>query len=306
MTPFGILKLAAKYSLKPANTAQNDLFEIDLDMFERNRTTNVARSVLLALAIGCLPAVVSYGQDESDKGWVSMFNGRDLEGWTPKIRYSKLGENHNDTFRVEDGVLKVRYDERGSFFTDDGKPRFGHLFYKDSFSHYRMRFEYRFVGEQVSGGPGWALRNSGVMVHGQKPESMAVDQDFPVSIEVQLLGGDGNKPRSTGNLCTPGTNVVMKGKLQKKHCHSSNSDTYHGDQWVKCEIEVRGSKIVKHIINGKTVMEYTEPQLDPRDKNAKEMIKDDNLLLESGSISLQSESHPCDFRNIEIKVLKAD
>ena len=114
--------------------------------------------------------------------WIQLFNGKDMEGWTPKIRYHDLGDNFANTFRVENGVLKVGYEGYDEF-----KETFGHLFYKDSFSHYRIRVEYRFVGKQVKGGPGWALRNSGIMIHGERPETMTKDQDFPASIEVQLL-----------------------------------------------------------------------------------------------------------------------
>lgn len=233
--------------------------------------------------------------------WVSLFNGKDLSGWTPKIRYSELGENYSNTFRVEDGLLKVRYD--GGGYEKYGE-RFGHLFYKDSFAHYRFRVEYRFVGEQCPEGPGWAIRNSGVMVHGQKPETMSKDQDFPVSIEVQLLGGNGKDDRTTSNLCTPGTNVVMDGQIKLQHCMNSKSKTYHGDQWVTAEIEVRGNEVIRHILDGEVVLEYNQPQLDRRDENAKRLIQDDQLQLSGGTISLQSESHPIDFRRVEIMVLE--
>ncbi len=153
--------------------------------------------------------------------------------------------------------MKVAYDKYPKF---DGK--FGHLFYKTPFSHYRLRIEYRFVGDQCRGGPGWALRNSGVMIHGQPPESMRKDQEFPVSIEVQFLGGNGRNKRSTANVCTPGTNIVMGGKLITEHCTDSKAKTYHGDQWVTVEAEVHGNGVIKHIVNGETVIEYEKAQLD--------------------------------------------
>ncbi len=237
-------------------------------------------------------------EDDENGEWIPLFNGKDLEGWTPKIRGFKAGENWGNTFRVEDGLLKVRYDQYEKFDN-----RFGHLFYKESFSHYILRVEYRFVGDQVPGGPGWAFRNSGIMIHGQDPATMDVNQNFPVSIEVQLLGGDGQNPRPTFNLCTPGTNVVMNGELVTRHCTNSSSQTYHGDQWVVGEVEVHGDRIIRHKINDKIVLEYEQPQLDPRDPEAKRLIRDDQLLLSGGTISLQSESHPCDFRRVEIKVL---
>jgi len=231
--------------------------------------------------------------------WVSLFNGKNLDGWTPKIKGYEFGENYANTFRVEDGLMTVSYDGYESF-----DRKFGHIFYKESYGHYRFRVEYRFIGEQCKGGEGWALRNSGVMVHGEDPKGMAKDQDFPTSIEVQLLGGDGQRKRTTSNLCTPGTNVVMDGKLTKRHCTSSTSETYHGDQWVTAEIEVRGNKIIKHILDGKVVLEYTEPQLDDRDEYAKKLIKKNGgVQLSKGTISLQSESHPVQFRKVEIMVL---
>ena len=232
--------------------------------------------------------------------WIQLFNGKNLDGWTPKIRYHELGDNFANTFRVEDGLLKVGYDGYEEF-----DETFGHLFYKDQFSHYRMRVEYRFVGQQCKGGPGWAIRNSGVMLHGERPELMGKDQKFPTSIEVQLLGGDGAKKRTTSNLCTPGTNVVMDDKLFKPHCTSSSSKTYHGDQWVTAEIEVHGNGVIKHIIDGETVLQYSQPQLDERDEHAKELSeKAGTLMLSGGTISLQSESHPVHFRKVELMVLE--
>lgn len=243
---------------------------------------------------------VVYGQDTApQEEWIQLFNGKDLTNWRVKIKGYDLDDNFGDTFRVSDGKLKVVYDNYDRF---DG--RFGHLFYAEPFSHYRLRVEYRFVGQQVAGGPGWAFRNSGIMVHGQSPESIGKDQNFPVSIEVQLLGGPGKGDRPTANLCTPGTNVVMNGKLHTRHCTNSNSQTYHGDQWVTVELEVRGGEIIKHIIDGETVLSYEQPQLDPNDKDAQKLITDDSLILSGGTISLQSESHPVEFRKVELKKLQ--
>ena len=257
-------------------------------------------AVMFIGALGCI-AETSHAQDEPEEGkWIQLFNGKDLTGWTPKIRHHEAGDNFADTFRVEDGLIKVRYDGYGGKFEN----RFGHLFYNKPFSHYRLRVEYRFVSEQLPDGPGWAFRNSGLMLHGELPEGMGKDQDFPVSIEVQLLGGKGTGKRTTANLCTPGTNVVRNGKLFTPHCTNSSSETYHGDQWVTVEVEVRGNKVMRHIIDGKTVLEYTNPQLDPRDAHAKSLAKDGDLMLSSGTISLQSESHPCDFRKVELMVLE--
>ncbi|MGH2271567.1 3-keto-disaccharide hydrolase [Anaerohalosphaeraceae bacterium U12dextr] len=255
---------------------------------------------LMIAAIAGLCCTGAIGQEqEQKKTWISLFNGKDLKGWTPKFTGSKLGENYKNTFRVEDGVLKVSYDQYEQF-----KGEFGHLFYALPFSHYLFRAEYRFTGQQVKGGPAWAFRNSGVMIHCQDPNTMTQDQDFPVSIEVQLLGGDGKNDRTTGNLCTPGTNVVINDTLITDHCITSKSKTYHGDQWVTIEIEVHGSDMIRHKINGETVIEYQKPQLDERDANAKKLIQDGKLLLSEGYIALQAESHPVEFRKVEILPLE--
>lgn len=262
-------------------------------------------AVLAALLAGAvaipLPASPA-GDDKKDGEWMPLFNGKDLTGWTPKITGYEVGNNYGDTFRVEDGVLKVRYDK----YKDGFGGRFGHLFYKDKFSHYRLRVEYRFVGEQCNGGPGWAVRNSGVMFHCQDPKTMRKDQDFPVSVEFQLLGGLGKGKRSTANMCSPGTHVVLGGKLFKTHCFNSKSKTYDGDAWVTAELEVRGSGTVKHYVEGGLVLEYEKPQLDEGDRDAKELLKarGGQALLDDGYISLQAESHPCEFRKVEIQVLK--
>ena len=230
--------------------------------------------------------------------WISLFNGNNLDSWTVKISRHKINDNYKNTFRAENGILKVSYDQYDKF-----NGEFGHIFYKDKFSNYKLRLEYRFVGEQIPGGPSWGYRNNGIMLHGQSPESMGIDQDFPVSIEMQLLGGDGSGPRPTGNVCTPGTNIVMDGKLITRHCTNSTSKTYDGEQWVKAEVIVRGSRSITHIINGDTVFYYEQPQLDKNDNDAQKLIKGDNLLLDEGTISLQAESHPTEFRNIELLVL---
>ena len=253
----------------------------------------------LILPFLILPNLSVRAEEPKKEAWVPIFNGKNLDGWKPKIRGYEYGDNHADTFRVEDGVIKVTYDKYAKF--DD---KFGHLFYKDKLSHYKLRIEYRFVGPQVKGGPGWAFRNSGVMLHCQSPETMGKDQEFPVSIEAQFLGGNGKDPRPTGSVCTPGTNIVMKEKLITQHCNNSTSKTFHGDQWVTIEIEVHGSGTVKHIIGGDVIMEYEQPQYDPKDADAKKLIVDGKLLIEEGYISLQAESHPCEFRKIELQILK--
>jgi hypothetical protein len=222
--------------------------------------------------------------------WKQLFNGKDLKNWQVKIRKHDLNDNFGNTFRVEDGNIEVRYDQYANKFDS----QYGHLFFNKPYSHYLIGVEYRFVGDQVKDGPGWAYRNSGVMVHGQDPTTMTKDQEFPNSIEVQLLGGAGNGERSTANLCTPGTQFVLNGKVIKAHCIESKSKTFNGEQWVRVEVLVLGDSLIVHYVNGEEVLRYERPQLDPVGGAA------EGTLIKSGSISLQSESHPVDFRKVEI------
>ena len=176
---------------------------------------------------------------------------------------------------------------------------YGHLFYKNKFSHYKIRLEYRFTGKQLKSGPDWGIRNNGIMFHTQSPESMEIDHGWPVSLEFQLLGGlsDG-KERHTGNVCSPGTHIILNGKLDKTHCIDSNSKTYHGDQWVKAELEVKGDEYMRQYINGELVMEYKKPIADANDEEQPAHPMEDGIPITEGYIALQAETHPTEFRNI--------
>ena len=252
---------------------------------------------LVALIIAAVSAAAAQPQRPQDvRQWLQLFNGRDLADWTVKFAKHDLGEDFRNTFRVEDGLLKVRYDQWPKF---DGE--FGHMFYKDPFSYYLLAAEYRFVGEQVAGAPSWAIRNNGLMLHSPHPRTMLKDQDFPISLEIQLLGGLGKGPRTTANLCTPGTNVVMNGQLHTPHCTNSTSPTYDGDQWVRVEVLVHGDELVRHMIDGKTVLEYSKPQIGGGAvSNFDPAVKIDGTPLTGGYISIQAETAPTDFRKIEL------
>ena len=265
------------------------------------KTNFVKRVFVSTLAATTLFAcsLYSLAQAQSSGDWQPLFNGEDLTGWTPKIRGHDLGEDPYRTFRVEDGLLSVGYEGYDAF-----NNRFGHLFYERPCGSYELRVEYRFIGEQASGGAGWALRNSGVMFHSQNPQSMGREQDFPISIEAQLLGGNGSDPRPTLNLCTPGTHVTMEGRLTEQHCVNSSSQTYHGDGWVTVDLIVHGQGEIEHVIDGQTVLRYSQPVVGGGMVNGHEAsAKEDGKRLASGYIALQSESHPVQFRQVLIREL---
>jgi len=255
----------------------------------------------LQIAALLLPTIAC-GQNNTTGDWIQLFNGVNLDNWQVKFTGQELGANYRETFRVENSLLTVSYENWNNF-----NGEFGHLFYNQVFSHYLLRVEYRFTGEQVNNGPGWAYRNNGLMLHSQDPAGMSLDQEFPVSIEVQLLGGNGTDLRTTANVCTPGTNMVMNGELIIRHCTNSNSGTFHGNQWVTVEMEIHGSNTLIHRINGQEVFSLQDIQLDATDLDAQALLeKGAPVTLKEGYVALQAESHPTQFRKIELLPLKAD
>ncbi len=246
---------------------------------------------LLISSFGCVSSKAQTPQNE----WINLFNGKDLKDWIVKIHHHEVGENHGNTFRVEEGIIKVRYDQYDTF-----NNRYGHLYYKTPYSHYHLKLEYRFTGIWRKDAPDYTIKNSGVMFHAQDPRSMLKEQDWPISVEMQFLAGLGDgKPRPTGS--SPGTDIVYDGKIDPRHCIDSKSKTYEGDQWVKAELIVLGDSIVKHIINGDTVMMYTKPQIGGGVATGyNPVLKIDGKPLIDGYIALQSEGQEIDFRHIQM------
>ena len=258
--------------------------------------------VRTCMAAGLLVLAATTAAAQRAEGeWIRLFNGRDLSDWVVKVAKHDVGENYANTFRVENGVIRVAYDGYSSLSS-----QFGHLFYKQPFSSYHLVIEYRFIGDWLADTPDWARRNSGVMLHAQDPKTMLRDQDFPISIEMQFLGGLGDgRPRSTANMCSPGTDVTMDGQPVRGHCVNSRSATFDGDGWVRVEAIVLGDSVIKHIVNGDTVMTYTAPRMGGGNVNGHDpALKVDGRPLSSGWIALQSEGHPIEFRRVDLRVLK--
>ena len=240
------------------------------------------------------PATLIFAQSPSAgrEDWESIFNGKNLDGWVVKLAHHEVGDNFGDTFRVENGLIRVSYDHYPEF-----NSRFGHLFYRKKLSHFRLRMDYRFYGEQMKDGPPYAKLNSGVMFHSQAPETILKEQNWPISVEAQYLAGG----RTTMNVCTPGTEIHRNGEMVKAHCTNSTSKIYANDEWVSIELEVLGAGRVRHFAGGQLVLEYERPMIgggvaagfDPA-------IKKDGTLLSDGYIGLQSESQPVEFRNVEL------
>ncbi len=259
----------------------------------RNIITSIIAGALLIFISGC----------DSKPKWVSVFNGKNLDGWTVKVGGSPAGVNYKNTFVAEDGMLRVKYDEYETFSTE-----YGHIFYNKKLSHYRLRLEYRFNGSKVPGSMDFTYLNSGVMFHSQSAESMAVDQGFPVSIEAQFLACDdvATCDRTTMNIASPGTDVILSdGSTRTNHMTWTASPAHHMDEWVQVEIEVHGDQSVIHKINGEIVLSYKGGKIGGHLLPEGYPLAE-GTVLKDGYIALQGESHPVDFRNIELMILPSD
>jgi hypothetical protein len=253
----------------------------------------------LVMALLVPPTTVSAAGNEAED-WFPLFDGRSLDGWTIKITGHPLGENYRDTYRVEDGIIKVSYDHYDTF-----DRRFGHLYTNSAYSHYVLRLEYLITGDVMPDAPSWTALNSGVMIHSQSPLTLRLEQEWPVSVEGQFLAVDTTAGRQTGNACTPGTHIHVDGRLTTAHIIDADSRLYPRDEWVRFEIEVHGHDLVIHRVNGKEVLRYTHPILDEKDPDARRLLAAGvPRELGFGHIALQAEGQPVWFRNIEIRPLK--
>lgn len=272
-------------------------FHFSLLMKMRSRFVAVS---VYAVALLAGTSALSGAEAGAGEEWYSLFNGKNLDGWTVKVAKHPLGDNYNDTFRVEDGVIKVSYDKYDVF-----NEQFAHLYTNSPYSCYVLRLEYQLRGTAMADSPHWAKCNSGVMIHSQSPLSMTVDQLWPVSMEFQFLAEGNTTSTQTGNVCTPGTNLVLNGKLNTIHTIDSTAKLYPLGEWVSVEVEVHGNEEVIHRVNGAEVMRYEHPQLDPRDKDAQRLLAAGQpLQLSYGHIALQAESQPVWFRNIMLRPLE--
>lgn len=255
-------------------------------------------SAIILSMIGC--KTVKNESEINKEEWVSLFNGKNLDGWTVKINGSPMNENTHNTFYVEDGILKVSYDEYEKF-----DMQFGHIFTNIAYSHYIIRVDYKFFGSGMADAPHYTKLNSGVMLHAQSPQSMRINQGFPVSLEGQFLAEGSTAGTQTGNAVTPGTHIEIDGKLTKEHIIDSNSKLFPVDTWVTFEAEVHGNEEIIYRVNGKEVIRFTHPQLDDTDNDAiRLMAAGASMYPSHGFIALQAEAQPIWFKNIQIKVLK--
>jgi hypothetical protein len=259
----------------------------------QNQTNQMKHLTLLLTPLLLLSLSCNTNKNTTEKNtqnWVALFNGKNLDNWIPKIAGYKLGENFGNTFRVENGILSTRYDAYDNF-----KNRFGALYYNKKFSNFRLRVEYRFVGDTVAGAPSWGYQDGGIQYYCQAPQTMDINQPFPVCLEYNLLG-----TRPSGEICANGIYVLVGGKRNEDYCTPPVVQVVPPkDQWSTAEIDVRNGKMTQYV-NGVPVISFSNPRYDSTKAIAKQFITPGNDMVQDGYISLQSNSHPMDFRKIEI------
>jgi Domain of Unknown Function (DUF1080) len=243
----------------------------------------------------------------NDTVWTKIWNGTNLSDWDIKFQGSALNVNLNNTFRAVDGNLEVNYSGWTGF-----NNQFGHAGYKvRPFSFYFIRAEHQHWGAQPSGSPGWARENNGLMLHSQSVASMGQNQDFPVSMEVQLLGSGNTESdnNSTLNLCTPGTafyTTPTGGTRNDSHCFSASTNTRVGTGvWQWSSVLVMGDSIIRHY-NGPTATGtptltwYRPVRATNSGAGGITIPMVNNERITEGYITIQAETHPYRFRTIEV------
>lgn len=260
---------------------------------------NLKIVIILSLVL-LVNSCTSNSTKKEKSEWKYLFNGKNLDGWVAKICNYDVGDNFANTFRVHNEIIEVNYDGYDGKLND----RFGHLFYNKSYSSFHLKFEYKFTDEWLEDGPIHTYRNSGVMFHSQDPKTILKNQNWPISIEYQMLADEDKGERPTGNMCSPATEVYYKGEVSPVHCIKSSSKTYPYTQWVKGEIIVYKDSIIKHLVDGEVVLEYSKPHIGGKVvKNYNPAIKIDGKALTEGYIGLQSEGQGVLFKEIKIKEL---
>lgn len=266
--------------------------------------------LVLTALLGASPALAG----PSDSAWVSMFNKYDTSlatNWDFKITTRAMNVDPLNTFRWavvgSDTVLEVNVSGYTNF-----NGMFGHIGYKiRPFNYFVVRVEHQFYGSQAPGNPGsWAVQNNGIMHHSQSVASMSLNQNFPVSMEAQLLGpgNTGADNNSSMNLCTPGTSyytVATGGTRNDTHCNTAvTKDRAQAlaPNWAWAKVEAYSDSLIRYYFKDSLVLTYYRPV----QYNGDNQVSNPSINITTGTpikggyILLQSESHGTRFRRVEV------
>ena len=198
---------------------------------------------------------------------VSLFNGKDLEGWHVDVPALDSIPEATNPFIIRDSLL-----------VSLGTPQ-GHLITDKEYMDFRLDVEYRFAGE-----PG----NCGVLVFASTPRSLY--KMFPKSIEVQMMhenAGDfwcivedievDNMEERRGPKEDWG---ITEGKARRIKNLTDDSENSIGE-WNHMTIECLKNEI-KVWVNGDLVNHGY------------------NATADRGKIALQAEGAEVEFRKVEL------
>lgn len=205
---------------------------------------------------------------------VHLFNGADLHGWHADIPDADGNPDIAASFSVRDGLL-----------ISHGSPQ-GHLLTDDFYSNYELIVEYRWPGE---GG------NCGVLVHASIPRMLY--GMFPQSIECQMHAGN------AGDFWCIGENIAVENMAERRN---GDPATWTGEEGAN-----------RHIRNltddsEKPLGEWNTMKIVCRDKNIDIWVNDDHVMsgfdctATSGSVAIQAEGTPCEFRRIDLTPLAVE
>jgi hypothetical protein len=203
---------------------------------------------------------------------VSLFNGKDLSGWTADVPAADNDASVSPSFIVRDGLL-----------VSMGEPR-GHLITDRSFSNYRLDVEYRFPGK---GG------NCGVLVHASTPR--ALYDMFPQSIEVQMQAGD------AGDFWCIRENIEVP-DMEKRRPRKVGQAYGGGPE---------DARRILNLTDGseKPLGQWNHMAIECRGREIKVWVNDDlvndgvNATASSGKIALQAEGTEVEFRRVDLTPL---
>ena len=132
------------------------------------KTPHRVACVLIPILAAMLAVPNLLSQEDTEKGWTNLFNGKDVEGW--KFDFGNEGVDNDGTFTVEDGILIC-----------SGKPS-GYAYTEKSYGNYTLQFEFAFKKPEGLKNDSEFRGNSGCLIHIGEKNALGV---WPRSIEVQ-------------------------------------------------------------------------------------------------------------------------
>lgn len=255
-----------------------------------------------------------------DDGFVSLFNGTDLDGWTK-------GPTGGTLFAVDStaGEPAIHVYPDATAQKDGSSQQQASLRTNEtSYSSYVLHVEYKWGVRRFSDRAGKA-RDNGICFHITPP--LPTNAEWPTSVEFQLGSQDWPGDWVSGNIFmlvnktrAQWTYAMMDGQQAwsatgtKKTIGApesyykalsvppnlnkggGESVTTAATEWNTVELTVHGSKSAEYKVNGTVVNGLTDMEVD---------AGNGFVPLDHGAIALQAEFAEVYFRNIKIKVLPA-